>query len=70
VDKQPAAPGAPAKALKYDKKSGLSFGLPLRDLTADEVAAWVSKPKYDEMIASGAYSVVDETPAAKEDKKP
>jgi hypothetical protein len=68
VDKQPAAPGAPAKALTYNKKSGLSFGLPLRDLTAEEVQAWVSKAQYDEMIASGAYSVAADKPATKEDK--
>ena len=62
------APGAPHRALKYDKKSGLRFaGVPARDLTAEEVAAWVSKAQYTEMLASGAYSVVEQS-AAKEDK--
>ena len=56
------------KALKYDKKSGLRFaGVPARDLTAEEVAAWVSKAQYTEMLASGAYSVADDKPAAKEE---
>ena len=63
-----AAPGAPKKALKYNKKSGLRFaGVPARDLTAEEVAAWVSKAQYTEMLASGAYSVADDKPAAKEE---
>jgi len=61
------APGAPRKALKYNKKAGVAFGVPARDLTAEEVAAWVSKAQYEEMLSSGAYSVVDDKPAAKED---
>jgi hypothetical protein len=70
VDEPKPAPGAPKKALKYDKKSGLRFaGVPARNLTADETAGWVrDKAQYDEMISSGAYSVADEKPAAKEDK--
>lgn len=63
-----AAPAAPKQALKYNKKSGLSFGVPMRDLTAEEVAAWVSQAQYQEMLTSGAYSVVDAKPAAKEDQ--
>jgi hypothetical protein len=67
VDSQPA-PAAPKKALKYDKKSGLRFaGVPARDLTAEEVAAWVSQAQYQEMLTSGAYSVVEKS-ATKEDK--
>ena len=68
MDNVPSAPAAPKKALKYNKRSGLQFGVPARDLTADETHAWVSKAQYDEMIASGAYSVVEDAPAAKEDK--
>ena len=67
MDSQPA-PAAPKKALKYDKKSGLHFaGVPARDLTAEEVAAWVSKAQYEEMLASGAYSVVEDKPAPQEE---
>ena len=43
-------------------------GVPARDLTAEEVATWISKAQYQEMLASGAYSVADDKPAAKEDK--
>ena len=65
-----AAPAAPKQALKYNKKAGVSFGLPQRDLTAEEVAAWCSKAQYQEMLASGAYSVVEDKPAPQEDKSP
>ena len=63
-----AAPGAPKKALKYNKKAGVRFGLPARDLTAEEVAAWCSKAQSQEMLASGVYSVVEDKPAPQEDK--
>ena len=63
MDEKPA-PAAPKKALKYNKRSGLQFGVPARDLTAEEVRAWVSKAQYTEMIESGAYSVVEDPPAA------
>lgn len=66
MDQQPA-PGAPKQALKYNKKAGVSFGLPQRDLTAEEVAAWVSPAQYQEMLASGAYRVVDPKPAPPKD---
>jgi hypothetical protein len=69
VDDVKPVPAAPKKALKWNKAAGVSFGVPARDLTADEVQAWVSKPQYDEMIQSGAYSVVDDPPATPEDKK-
>jgi hypothetical protein len=69
VDDVKPVPAAPKKALKWNKAAGVAFGVPARDLTADEVHAWVSKPQYDEMIESGAYSVVEETPATPEDKK-
>ena len=68
MDQQPA-PGAPKQALKYNKKAGVSFGLPQRDLTAEEVAAWVSKAQYQEMLDSGAYSVVEDKPATKEESQ-
>lgn len=65
MDDVKPAPAAPKKALKYNKKSPLSFGLPLRDLTPEEVAAWVhSQAQYDEIIESKAYSEVEDTPAA------
>lgn len=62
---EPKVPAAPRKALKYDPKSGLRFaGVPARDLTPEETHAWVrSKAQYKELLESGAYSVVDDTPA-------
>ena len=70
MDDKPAAPAAPKKALKYNTKSGLRFaGVPARDLTPDETAAYVrNRAQYQEMITSGAYSVAEDAPAAKEDK--
>jgi hypothetical protein len=66
VDSKPA-PAAPKKALKYNAKAGIRFAAPARDLTAEEVAAWVSPAQYEEMLSSGAYSVVDDKPATKKE---
>ena len=68
MDTPQPAPAAPKKALKYHKRAGLHFaGVPARDLTAEETAAYVrNRAQYQEMIASGAYSVADE-PATKEE---
>lgn len=60
MDDVKPVPAAPKKALKWNPKAGVRFGAPARDLTADEVHAWVSKPLYQEMLESGAYSVVDD----------
>ena len=70
MDKQPTGPAAPHKALKYNKKLGILFsGVPARNLTADETAAYVrNRAQYDEMLDSGAYSVADD-PATKEEAR-
>lgn len=70
MDKQPTGPAAPHKALTYNPKSGLRFaGVPARDLTPEETAAYVrNKAQYQELLTSGAYSVAEDAPAAKEDK--
>ena len=70
MDNQPA-PAAPHKALKYNTKAGLRFaGVPARDLTPDETAAYVrNRAQYQEMLTSGAYSGADDKPApAKEEQ--
>ena len=70
MDTPQPAPAAPKKALTYNKKLGLRFaGVPARDLTPDETAAYVrNKAQYQELLTSGAYSVAEDAPAAKEDK--
>ena len=71
MDEPKPGPAAPHKALKYNKKLGLRFaGVPARDLTPDETAAYVrNKAQYQELLDSGAYSVADDKPATKEETK-
>ena len=67
---EPKVQAAPKKPLTYNKKLGILFsGVPARNLTADETAAYVrNRAQYDEMLDSGAYSVADE-PATKEEAR-
>ena len=71
MDKQPTGPAAPHKALTYNPKSGLRFaGVPARDLTPEETAAYVrNRAQYQELLDSGAYRVADDQPATPEETK-
>lgn len=61
---EPAA--APRQALKYTgdpAKGEILGGIPAQDLTAEQVAIWLTQEQYDEALASQWYSVPTKTEA-------
>jgi hypothetical protein len=65
----PDAPAAPARGLTYKGKGVTLAGVPARDLTADEVKAWLTRAQYDEALASGLYTRAEKADKAAADSK-
>lgn len=64
-------PAAPAQALKFtgDVKAGKFVpGIPAQDLTAEQVATWLTPEQYEAALASGHYSAAGRKAADKDTK--